>query len=143
MSTQLLIYETAVPVSSGRHGKGSVEAGANYGFARGVNSIPLMAVEFLRAATEYAVVFTAFGDDVMPAVVLGVKGYQVWAGDLRRTGAAEWPLRALFIAGGMVLAAPGGGLMPLSNAQMAMLAAAILVPAMAAAWLLGRRVRAA
>jgi TRAP transporter 4TM/12TM fusion protein len=73
----------------------------------------------------------------------GIQGYQPWAGDLRRTGAAEWPLRALLIAGGMVLAAPGGGLMPLSNAQMIALAAAILAPTMAAAWLLARRPRAA
>jgi hypothetical protein len=43
----------------------------------------------------------------------------------------------------MVLAAPGGGLMPLSNAQMIGLAAAILAPTMAAAWLLARRPRAA
>jgi hypothetical protein len=43
----------------------------------------------------------------------------------------------------MVLAAPGGGLMPLSNAQMVTLAAAILAPTMAAAWLLSRRIRAA
>ncbi len=69
----------------------------------------------------------------------GIQGYQVWSGDLRRTGAFEWPLRILLIAGGMVLAAPGGGLMPLSNAQMGMLAAAILVPTLAAAWLLKRR----
>jgi TRAP transporter 4TM/12TM fusion protein len=73
----------------------------------------------------------------------GIQGYQVWAGDLRRAGAAEWPLRALLIAGGMVLAAPGGGLMPLSNAQMIGLAAAILAPTMAAAWLLVRRSRLA
>ena len=73
----------------------------------------------------------------------GIQGYQPWAGDLRRAGAAEWPLRALLIAGGMVLAAPGGGLMPLSNAQMISLAAAILAPTMAAAWLLARRSRAA
>jgi hypothetical protein len=73
----------------------------------------------------------------------GIQGYQPWAGDLRRTGAAEWPLRALLIAGGMVLAAPGGGLMPLSNAQMIGFAAAILAPTMAAAWLLVRRPRAA
>ena len=73
----------------------------------------------------------------------GIQGYQAWAGDLRRTGGAEWPLRIALIAGGMVLAAPGGGLMPLSNVQMVLLAAAILVPAMAAAWLLGRRARAA
>jgi TRAP transporter 4TM/12TM fusion protein len=69
----------------------------------------------------------------------GIQGYQTWAGDLRRTGAFEWPLRILLIAGGMALAAPGGGLMPFSNAQMAMLAAAILVPTMAVAWLLKRR----
>jgi len=69
----------------------------------------------------------------------GIQGYQTWAGDLRRAGAFEWPLRILLIAGGMVLAAPGGGLMPLSNAQMGMLAAAILLPTMAAAWLLKRR----
>lgn len=73
----------------------------------------------------------------------GIQGYQAWAGDLRRTGAAEWPLRLLLIAGGMVLAAPGGGLMPLSNVQMALLAAAILLPTMGSAWLLGRRPRTA
>ena len=73
----------------------------------------------------------------------GIQGYQVWAGDLARTRGAEWPLRGLLIAGGMVLAAPGGGLMPLSNAQMISLAAAILAPTMAAAWLLARHPRAA
>jgi TRAP transporter 4TM/12TM fusion protein len=73
----------------------------------------------------------------------GIQGYQVWAGDLARTRGAEWPLRGLLIAGGMVLAAPGGGLMPLSNAQMISLAGAILAPTMAAAWLLARRARVA
>ena len=74
MTKQLLIYETAVPVSPARHGKHSIEVGGDYAFSAGVNAVPLMAVEILRAATEYAVVFTAVGDDVMPAVVLGVKG---------------------------------------------------------------------
>ena len=76
MTKQLLIYETAVPVSPGRHGRHSIEVGGNYAFSAGVNAVPLMAVEILRAASEYAVVFTALGDDVMPAVVLGVKGDQ-------------------------------------------------------------------
>ena len=76
MTKQLLIYETAVPVSPARHGKHSIEVGGDYAFSAGVNAVPLMAVEILRAATEYAVVFTAVGDDVMPAVVLGVKGDQ-------------------------------------------------------------------
>lgn len=76
MTKQLLIYETAVPVSPARHGKHSVEVGGNYVFSAGVNAVPLMAVEILSAATEYAVVFTGVGEDVMPAVVLGVKGDQ-------------------------------------------------------------------
>ena len=76
MAKQLLIYETAVPVTPARHGRHSVEAGGTYAFTAGVNAVPLMAVEILRAATEYAVVFAAVGDDVMPAVVLGVRGDQ-------------------------------------------------------------------
>ena len=61
MTTQLLIYETAVPVSSGRHAKASVEAGKGYAFARKINSVPLMAVEFPQASPEYAVVFAKNG----------------------------------------------------------------------------------
>ena len=76
MAKQLLIYETAVPVSATRHGKHSIEVGGSYAFSAGVNAVPVLAAEILRAATEYAVVFTAVGDDVMPAVVLGVKGDQ-------------------------------------------------------------------
>ena len=76
MSKQLLIYETAVPVSAARHGSVSLEPVADYAFSAGINAVPLMAVEFLRAATEYAIVFTDAGDDVVPAVVLGVRGNQ-------------------------------------------------------------------
>ncbi|MGH3515160.1 MAG: SapC family protein [Burkholderiales bacterium] len=74
MTTQLLIYETAVPVSGGRHKGCSVEAGRDYAFARNVNSVPLMAVEFPRAAAEYAIVFAGAQDALMPAVILGVRG---------------------------------------------------------------------
>jgi hypothetical protein len=74
MATQLLIYETAVPVSAARHRDASVEVGADYAFARNVNSVPLMAVEFPHAAPEYAMVFAGVGDEVMPAVILGVRG---------------------------------------------------------------------
>jgi hypothetical protein len=71
MANQMLIYETAVPVSGGRHGKASVEVGNSYAFARNVNSIPLMVVEFPQAADEYAIVFAANGDGVLPVVILG------------------------------------------------------------------------
>lgn len=71
--TQLLIYETAVPVSSGRHGKASIEPRKGYGFARGINSVPLMAVEFPQAAPEYAIVFAQNGAEVLPVVILGAR----------------------------------------------------------------------
>lgn len=73
MTTQLLIYETAVPVSSGRHGKCSVESGKGYAFARRINSVPLMAVEFPQAAAEYAIVFAQSGEDFLPVVILGAR----------------------------------------------------------------------
>lgn len=73
MTKQLLIYETAVPVSSGRHGKASVELGKGYGFARNINSAPLMAVEFPQAAAEYAIVFAQNGSEVIPVVILGAR----------------------------------------------------------------------
>jgi SapC protein len=75
MTTQLLIYKTAVPVNSGRHGDCCVEVGGDYAFSGDVNSVPLMAVEFPQAASEYAIVFAgAEGGEVMPAVILGVRG---------------------------------------------------------------------
>src|SRR5688572_17323512 len=59
----------------------------------------------------------------------GIQGYQMGAGDLRASRRLEWPLRTSLIAGGFVLAAPGGGIVPLSHVEMAGIAAAILVPA--------------
>jgi hypothetical protein len=74
MSTQLLIYQTAVPVSRGRHNECFVETGANYAFSDKVNSVPLMAVEFPQAAAEYAIVFAGGDGEIMPAVILGMRG---------------------------------------------------------------------
>jgi len=66
----------------------------------------------------------------------GLQGYQMFVGDLRASGAMEWPLRVLLIVGGLVLATPGGGIMPLSNMQMELLASAMLAPTLALAlWL--------
>lgn len=73
MPKQLLIYESAVPVSAARHGKMCLDPDRTYAFSAGVNAVPLMAVEFIRAATEYAIVFAATGEDVLPAAVLGVR----------------------------------------------------------------------
>jgi hypothetical protein len=76
VAKQLLIYNSAVPVSAARHANVAVEANESYAFSAGVNAVPLMAVEFPRASAEYAIVFTAEGDNVMPAVVLGVRNEQ-------------------------------------------------------------------
>jgi len=74
MTSQLLIYESAVPVSSARHGEWSVEVGGDYSFSKGVNSVPLMAVEFPHAAAEYAIVFSGTTEAFIPAVILGMRG---------------------------------------------------------------------
>lgn len=73
MSTQLLFYETAVPVSHARHGKCFVDTARDYGFTRKVNSVPLMAVEFPLAASEYAIVFARTAGEVVPVVILGAR----------------------------------------------------------------------
>lgn len=72
MSTQLLLYRDATPVSATRHKDLAVKTGADYGFAKEVNSVPLTAVEFAQASGEYPIVFAGNDDTVMPAVILGV-----------------------------------------------------------------------
>ena len=73
MSTQLLIYETAIPVSSVRHARCYVEAGNTYAFTRSINSVPLMTVEFTQAEPEYTIVFSGADENIMPAVILGAR----------------------------------------------------------------------
>ncbi|QSA98186.1 SapC family protein [Methylococcus sp. EFPC2] len=73
MATQLLIYETAVPVTQTRHGQWSVDTAGGFAFCRKVNSVPLMTVEFPRTAAEYPIVFAGNGEHVMPAVILGLR----------------------------------------------------------------------
>ena len=76
MAKQLLIYESAVPMSAARHSKTSYEAGGDYAFSAGVNAVPLAAIEFIAAAAEYAIVFAENGEEVLPVAVLGVRPEQ-------------------------------------------------------------------
>jgi TRAP transporter 4TM/12TM fusion protein len=73
----------------------------------------------------------------------GLQGYLQGVGDLRRSGAFEWPIRAALVVGGLMFVAPGGGLMPLSTTEMTVAAFVVTVPALALALLLGRRQRTA
>jgi hypothetical protein len=74
MSTKLLIYETAVPVSVSKHRHHSVETGITYAFSSEMNSVPLVTAEFPAAAREYPIVFVQVGEAVIPAIVLGMRG---------------------------------------------------------------------
>ena len=76
MTTQLLIYQSAVPITAARHAGVSVEPSDSYAFSAGVNAVPLMAVEFARASPEYAIVFAAESEELMPVVVLGIRNEQ-------------------------------------------------------------------
>ena len=73
MAKQLLIYEKATPVTTQRHGDWSIRAGSGYSFAGDINSVPLTTVEFANSASEYSIVFTGDGDQIMPAVILGMR----------------------------------------------------------------------
>ncbi|MBI3195960.1 MAG: TRAP transporter permease [Rhodospirillales bacterium] len=96
-------------------------------------AIPYFEALYLTATTLIGTVF----------ICGGIQGYQAGVGDLRAAGPFEWPLRVLLVLGGLVMATPGGGLMPISNTTMELLALAILVPTVIAALLLVRRFRPA
>lgn len=85
MTAQLLFYANAVPVSRHRHAGCSVEA-KDFGFCRGVNSVPLMAVEFPSAVGEYPIVFAGQGDAIHPVVVLGLRADE----NLYVSGGGAW-----------------------------------------------------
>jgi hypothetical protein len=86
MTKQMLIYETAIPVSHARHADAWFEPSRNFAFTATINAVPLMAVEFQHAAAEFAIVFSKVGPDIMPAAVLGVRGQQ----NLYLTDDAHW-----------------------------------------------------
>lgn len=73
MSKQLMIYERAVPVSSEAHKDWSVKLDGGFGFAREVNSVPVLAAEFATSALEFTIIFAGEGDVVFPSVILGMK----------------------------------------------------------------------
>ena len=73
MEKQLLIYKRAVPVSPQTHGEVSVRNSGDYDFAKDINAVPLMSVEFDLACPEYPIVFTGDSATIMPVALLGVR----------------------------------------------------------------------
>ncbi|WP_117236183.1 SapC family protein [Vibrio maerlii] len=72
MATQLLIYGQVEAVNKKRHLDWAIKPENNYDFAKKVNSVPLMAVEFPHAAEDYSIVFAGEGDQLLPVVVMGI-----------------------------------------------------------------------
>ena len=73
MATQLLFYTSATPVSLQRHKEFSVEPTGDFDFASNTNSVPVMAIEFMKAAGEYSLVFAGDKEQIMPAAILGIQ----------------------------------------------------------------------
>jgi hypothetical protein len=82
MPGQFVMYESAVKVSHARHAGASIAPTGNYNFSRNVNAVPLAAVEFPHAASEYSIVFVGDKDTVTPVAVLGLRdGENVFLSD--------------------------------------------------------------
>lgn len=80
MAKQLLIYERATPITARRHRDWSVAPTRDFSFVREVNSVPLVASEFMSAAHEYPVVFAGEGDAIMPSAVFGIAAENAFVG---------------------------------------------------------------
>ena len=73
MPKQLLFYSSATPVSLKRHKGWAVEPRNDFTFAASTNSVPLMAIEFMKIAGEYSIVFAGEGERIMPVSILGLQ----------------------------------------------------------------------
>lgn len=82
MAKQLMIYERAVPISSERHRDWYVKSGTNFSFANDVNSVPILAAEFIAAATEFTIIFAGKDDAIVPSVILSMRnGENAYVGE--------------------------------------------------------------
>jgi hypothetical protein len=72
MSKQLLIYNTAVPITRSRHFDCSLSSIEGFEFSQGINSVPLTAVEFPMAVADYPIIFAGSAGEIAPAVILGL-----------------------------------------------------------------------
>jgi len=57
MSSQPIFYKNIVPLNKEVHGDWSVESVSNYKHTSETNSLYIAAIEFIKAANEYPIVF--------------------------------------------------------------------------------------
>ncbi|MDC0663546.1 TRAP transporter permease [Marinobacter sp. SS21] len=67
-----------------------------------------------------------------------MQGWLLGIGRLTAGGLLQWPMRIALILGGLLLAIPGGGPVPLSNLQLSLISAVLIIPAIAVASLTQR-----
>lgn len=72
-----LFFKSPHLVDRTRHAKASILPTPDYRFARGVNSIPLNAIEFIEAAKCYPIVFS-LGEAPVPVAILGLEQENVF-----------------------------------------------------------------
>lgn len=75
-------------------------------------------------------------------IASALQGYLVGIGELHRQAVLGWPIRAMILFGGLLLATPGGSaLIPFSDLELAMGAALMVVPAAFAVKFVNKRLR--
>lgn len=71
---QMLFYQRIVALDGNLHSQLRYQASADFGFARGVNSVPLVAGEFALALKHYPIVFARGKDEaILPLALLGLE----------------------------------------------------------------------
>jgi hypothetical protein len=73
VTRQMLIYDHVTPIVTDAHADLCIEPAMGYGFAKTVNSVPLLGVEFVAAAPDHPIVFARNGDAIFPAALLGLR----------------------------------------------------------------------
>ena len=72
-------------------------------------------------------------------IASAMQGWLIGVGSLAASKLLQWPIRLGLIAGGMILAIPGGGPVPLTNLELSLISAALIIPAVIAAALTHQR----
>ena len=90
------------------------------------------------APQEIALVLTQALFGVL-VIASAMQGYLLFVGDLGRYAVLQWPIRGMLVVGGMAIAVPGGEPVPLTNLELSLISAALLIPAVALAWWSNRR----
>jgi hypothetical protein len=72
-STLPLFYKKPVVLEAARHAKSGVTPTASFAFAKGVNALPINAIEFIETVKSYPIVFNVVNDVATPLAVVGME----------------------------------------------------------------------